>query len=30
MNEMGVDAVAEATLHIIPDKIAGWATKSST
>lgn len=30
MNEMAVDAVAEATLHIIPDKIAGWATKSST
>ena len=28
-NEMGVDAVAEASLHIIPNQIAGWATKSS-
>lgn len=25
-NEMGVDAVAEASLHIIPNQIAGWAT----
>ncbi len=29
-NEMGVDAVAEASLHIIPNQIAGWATKSTT
>ena len=28
-NEMGVDAVAEASLHIIPNQIAGWATASS-
>lgn len=28
-NEMGVDAVAEASLHIIPNQIVGWATKSS-
>lgn len=28
-NEMGVDAVAEASLHIIPNQIAGWATKST-
>lgn len=27
-NEMGVDAVAEAALHIIPNQIAGWATAS--
>ena len=26
MNQMGVDAVAEATLHIIPNKIGGWAS----
>jgi len=29
MNELGVDAVAEASLHIIPNKIAGWATAST-
>ena len=29
-NEMGVDAVAEASLHIIPNQIAGWATASTT
>jgi len=28
-NEMGVDAVAEASLHIIPNQIVGWATASS-
>ena len=28
-NEMGVDAVAEAALHIIPNKIAGWASAST-
>ena len=28
-NEMGVDAVAEASLHIIPNQIAGWATAAS-
>ena len=28
-NEMGVDAVAEASLHIIPNQIAGWAVKST-
>ena len=28
-NEMGVDAVAEATLHIIPNQIVGWATAAS-
>lgn len=28
-NEMSVDAVAEASLHIIPNQIAGWATKST-
>lgn len=27
---MGVDAVIEAQLHIIPNQIAGWATASST
>ena len=27
--EMGVDAVAEASLHIIPNQIAGWATAST-
>ena len=26
INELGVDAVAEASLHIIPNQIAGWAT----
>ena len=29
VNEMGVDAVIESTLHIVPNQIAGWATKSS-
>ena len=29
-NEMGVDAVAEASLHIIPNQIEGWATASTT
>lgn len=28
-NEMGVDAVAEAQLHIIPNQIAGWAAAST-
>ena len=28
--EMGVDAVAEASLHIIPNQIAGWAAASTT
>ena len=28
-NEMGVDAVAEASLHIIPNQIAGWASASN-
>lgn len=28
-NEMGVDAVAEASLHIIPNQITGWATAST-
>lgn len=30
INEMGVDAVAEASLHIIPNKIGGWAAASTT
>ena len=30
MNSIGVDAVIEASLHIIPNDIAGWATASST
>lgn len=29
LNEMGVDAVAEASLHIIPNQIAGWAAAST-
>ena len=29
LGEMGVDAVAEASLHIIPNQIAGWAAKST-
>ena len=29
VNEMGVDAVIEATLHVVPNQIAGWATASS-
>ena len=28
-SELGVDAVIEATLHIIPNEIAGWASKST-
>ena len=28
-NEMGVDAVAEASLHIIPNQIKGWAAAST-
>ena len=28
-NEMGVDAVAEASLHIIPNQVAGWAAAST-
>jgi len=28
-NELGVDAVAEASLHIIPNQIGGWATAST-
>ena len=27
--QMGVDAVAEASLHIIPNQIAGWAAAST-
>lgn len=30
INEMSVDAVAEASLHIIPNQISGWATASTT
>lgn len=30
LGQMGVDAVAEASLHIIPNQIAGWATASTT
>lgn len=29
VSSMGVDAVVEAQLHIIPNQIAGWATASS-
>ena len=29
VNEMGVDAVIESTLHIVPNQIAGWASKST-
>ena len=29
VSELGVDAVGEASLHIIPNQIAGWATASS-
>lgn len=28
-NEMGVDAVAEASLHIIPNQIVGWAAAAT-
>ena len=30
VNEMGVDAVIESTLHVVPNQIAGWATASTT
>lgn len=29
LNELGVDAVAEASLHIIPNQISGWQTAST-
>ena len=29
VNQIGVDAVMEAQLHIIPNEIAGWAAKST-
>ena len=29
LGEIGVDAVAEASLHIIPNQIAGWAASST-
>ena len=29
VNEMGVDAVIESTLHIVPNQIAGWAAAST-
>ena len=29
VNEMGVDAVIESTLHIVPNQISGWASKST-
>ena len=29
VNEMGVDAVIESTLHIVPNQIEGWASASS-
>ena len=29
VNEMGVDAVIESTLHIVPNQIGGWDTASS-
>ena len=29
VNELGVDAVAESSLHIIPNQIAGWAAAST-
>lgn len=30
MSQQSVDAVEEANLHIIPNQVAGWATKSGT
>lgn len=30
VSQLGVDAVVESTLHIIPNQIAGWATASTT
>lgn len=29
VNEMGVDAVIESTLHVVPNQIVGWAAKST-
>lgn len=29
VNELGVDAVIESTLHVVPNQISGWATASS-
>lgn len=29
VNEMGVDAVIESTLHVVPNQIAGWDSASS-
>jgi len=29
VNEMGIDAVIESTLHVVPNSIAGWATSST-
>ena len=29
VNEMGVDAVIESTLHVVPNSIAGWANAST-
>lgn len=29
VNEMGVDAVIESTLHVVPNQIAGWANAST-
>lgn len=29
VNEMGVDAVIESTLHIVPNQIGGWAAAST-
>ena len=29
VNELGVDAVIESTLHIVPNQIGGWATAST-
>ena len=29
VNEMGVDAVIESTLHVVPNQIGGWASAST-
>lgn len=29
VNEMSVDSVIEATLHVVPNQISGWAAKST-
>ena len=29
VNEMGVDAVIESTLHVVPNDISGWASSST-